>query len=197
MGFDFKRHQQPVGGPPVRTGGMRGRWLVYAVPLACATVALGAIALPRRAPSVPAEGGASANGASSQGMWSGLPGEGEKGPGLTLDALSGLMAQDSHVSSVRTFLADLSAADRGASATWAVEWDTREALPVAAKEALDRYAAAGGASLVMSGYVDLAGDVWCALVQGGAEWCDLVLTSAREGDQSTVRVVRMWPEGAA
>lgn len=197
MGFDFKRHQQPVDVPSGRSRGVRGRWLVYAVPLTCATIALGATMLPRRAPSDRSEGALSAGGVNGRGMWSGSLGEGGEDSSLTLDALSGLMNQDSHASSVGTFLADLRAANRGASATWAVEWDAQEALPVAAKDTLDRYAAAGGASLVMSGYVDLAGDVWCALVQGGAEWCDLVLTSAREGDRSTVRVVRMWPEGSA
>ncbi|MDO4437266.1 MAG: hypothetical protein Q4B77_04875 [Coriobacteriaceae bacterium] len=153
-----------------------------------------AVLAPRRAPSVHVPSAEDAAGHDGERALSDAGGQGAWEDGSALDALRGLMSQSPHASSPKAFLSDLNAAKKGSSSTWAVEWETDASLPAAAKGALDRYVAAGGASLVMSGYVDLAGDVWCALVQGTPDWCDLVITSAREGDRSAVRVVRMWAE---
>lgn len=47
--------------------------------------------------------------------------------------------------------------------------------------------------LPASGYLDMQGNVWGAIVQGGDAWCDVVLVNTEGGRESTVRVTRLLP----
>ncbi|MFR3312205.1 MAG: hypothetical protein ACLTPF_07350 [Collinsella stercoris] len=98
-------------------------------------------------------------------------------------------------SSARSFLEDLSQGegerDDGDATTAIVYWTERGDLPVAAERVLDAYADVGGVILGASGYLDMYGNVWGALVRRGDAWCDVVLVSTEDGEQSVVRVARV------
>ena len=71
---------------------------------------------------------------------------------------------------------------------WTVEGDLIE--PV--EDILAAYRDADGTSLAMSGYLDLQGNLWGAVVRGGSDWVDVVVVSAAEDARETcVRVVRL------
>lgn len=116
--------------------------------------------------------------------------------------LSGVvdLEDDSSIaSSVDSFLQDLSKVEGpggpsgdGRAPTHGVHWVERDDVPMAAKGVLQAYAKAGGAELAASGYLDMRGNVWGAIVQGGSAWCDVVLVSTEGGSKSTVRVVRTF-----
>ncbi|MBM6700622.1 hypothetical protein H7U32_10110, partial [Bifidobacterium pullorum subsp. saeculare] len=62
-------------------------------------------------------------------------------------------------------------------------------------DVLYAYAELPEAELMSSGYLDLAGNVWVALVQGGREWVDMVyLASNEERSETDVHIVRLRAE---
>lgn len=79
----------------------------------------------------------------------------------------------------------------GDATTAIVYWTERGDLPVAAERVLDAYADVCGVILGASGYLDMYGNVWGALVRRGDAWCDVVLVSTEDGEQSVVRVARV------
>lgn len=90
-------------------------------------------------------------------------------------------------SSVECFLDDLED-DGVGSVGWTVAGDLVE--PV--EGILEAYRDAGGASLVASGYLDLKGNLWGAVVRGDDEWVDVVVVSAAEdAGETRVRVARL------
>lgn len=102
-------------------------------------------------------------------------------------------------SSLRTFLDDLSAGkadgkavDGGGTATKVVHWAERGDIPAAAEGVLRAYVDAGDAELTTSGYLDMHGNVWAAIVRGGDAWCDVVLVSTEDREESSVRVARVF-----
>lgn len=99
-------------------------------------------------------------------------------------------------SSEAAFLADLGAlaeldtADEGAVVCWRVP----EGLPAAARGLLEAYRDEGGYELVTSGYLDLRGLSWGALVRSEAGWVDVAVVTADADDgEGRVRVARLAP----
>lgn len=91
-----------------------------------------------------------------------------------------------------SFLEDASAASAASADGLAtVGWDDGAALPDAAAGVLEAYAGEGACALAASGYLDLKGDAWGAVVRGAAGWVDIVSVSAREDGSSSVRVTRV------
>lgn len=66
------------------------------------------------------------------------------------------------------------------------QMDTEETLPVAAERTLKHYQQRSDCLLVYSGYLDLMGNVWCCLVNGG-NWSELV-TISDQGDTRRVAI---------
>lgn len=97
-------------------------------------------------------------------------------------------------SSAGGFLHDLAQApDRGEMVA-AVGWDEWRGVPGAAADVLAAYRDEGESELVTSGYLDLKGNAWGALVRGGRRWVDVVSVMADAGEPSSrVRVVRLLP----
>lgn len=127
--------------------------------------------------------------------------------GSSIEApLGGLMAglgpvMPGHVrtSSLGGFLDDLRAwqkdamrMDDGPCAS--VEFEERASLPALAEDVLGAYAGTRTASLVASGYLDLRGNVWGAVLREGTAWCDVLLVTTEDDAVSRVRVTRVLPE---
>ena len=115
--------------------------------------------------------------------------------GNDLQHIWGLLDGPGKESSARSFLEDLpqgeGGRDDGDATTAIVYWTERGDLPVAAERVLDAYADVGGVILGASGYLDMYGNVWGALVRRGDVWCDVVLVGTEDGEQSVVRVARV------
>lgn len=95
------------------------------------------------------------------------------------------------------FLEDLEGAATKAEATSAAactaSWEESRALPAVASDLLEVYREAGAASPVVSGYLDLRGNAWAAVMQGTAGWSDVVLVRTEDDTASSVRVTRLLP----
>ena len=75
-------------------------------------------------------------------------------------------------------------------------WTEERSLPLAAADVLRAYADEPTASLAMSGYLDIKGDVWGAIVRDARGWVDMVGCTAGKDDAScSVSVVRLAPKG--
>ena len=86
-------------------------------------------------------------------------------------------------------------ADDGVAARQA--WTEERSLPKAAADVLRAYADEPFASLAMSGYLDIKGDVWGAIVRDARGWVDMVTCTAGMDDASCdVSVVRLMPEAS-
>lgn len=105
-------------------------------------------------------------------------------------------AGDSHAFTAASLLAELDrlSADREAGeGQVAVELRMDEGLVPAARSVLQVYQDVGGARLYSSGYLDLKGNAWGAIVQARSGCIDVVTVAALEEDSaSTVRAVRMF-----
>ena len=120
-----------------------------------------------------------------------------------LDRARTLLGMKVRESSTETFLRDLAlnshaqdpdaVASDGEGATEALYWVEEGDLPAAAENVLRAYVDAGGTRLAASGYLDIQGNVWGAIVQGGGAWCDVVLVNTEDGRKSAVRVTRLLP----
>lgn len=85
---------------------------------------------------------------------------------------------------------DVEDADERASTS--VSWKESRGIVEAARGVLEVYREVESVDLVTSGYVDLAGNVWAALLSDGKGWVDMVTIEAGENDEgSTVTVVRL------
>lgn len=192
------------------------RAAVYALPLACATFGL-LTALHGRGL---VEGGDWLDGGEGA-AGHGETGRGEESvsvenpaplqPGAGEPALAGigeevprLAERPARKSSREKFMADLDFASRadggfGAHAgedgpgSAAVTWRERSDIPGAAEGVLREYVKAGGSTVATSGYLDLRGNVWGAILRNSDAWCDVVLVSTEDGSESAVRVVRFLP----
>lgn len=77
-----------------------------------------------------------------------------------------------------------------------IAWEEPRGLAPVAGDILDRYAACGTARLATSGFIDIKGNVWGAVIEDGRGWVDVVtVTEAPDGTSSTARVIRMLPRG--
>lgn len=121
-------------------------------------------------------------------------------------SMDGLMTGLGHVmsghvraSSLGGFLDDLrawqkDAARMGDGPCASVEFEERASLPALAEDVLKVYASTRTASLVASGYLDLKGNVWGAVLREGMSWCDVLLVTTEDDVVSRVRVTRVLPE---
>lgn len=124
----------------------------------------------------------------------------DAGGGASDDADAATVEEGAYPSSTATFLADLErlsaspeedAASSGAQDVIVI-WHEEAGLVDLAKRVLEPYEAVG-AELVTAGYLDLAGNVWGAVVATDA-WVDVAVISCDEQDAiSTARVSRLLP----
>lgn len=113
--------------------------------------------------------------------------------------LSSLLDGDAEETSGETFLADVAAlaeqlVEESPDEVAVVSWEEESDLPELAEDVLEAYEEVDGAALATSGYLDLMGNAWGAVVQGGSDWVDIVLVTTEGGTSSTVRVARLLPE---
>ena len=179
MGCDQRGHQQPVaGGRPI------GALLVFA----CLTVAIAAalwgfyIARQQR-PGIVADSGSDSAEVSKKDE--------------TRDA------DDSDVAvTTQTFLRALDersgvAVEPPADNAIAVRlaWSEDRPMTEAAADLLRAYREVPTAQLALSGYLDIKGNVWGAIVRDGRGWVDIVTVAADAGDASCrLRAVRLAPK---
>lgn len=181
MGCDQRGHQQPVaGGRPI------GALLVFA----CLTVAIAAA------------------------LW-GLYIARQQRPGIVADSGSDSAevskkdetrdADDSGVAvTTQTFLRALDersgvAVEPPADNAIAVRlaWSEDRPMTEAAADLLRAYREVPTAQLALSGYLDIKGNVWGAIVRDGRGWVDMVTVAADAGDASCrLRAVRLAPKTA-
>lgn len=76
-------------------------------------------------------------------------------------------------------------------------WSERRPMTEAAADMLRAYREVPTAQLALSGYLDIKGNVWGAIVRDGRGWVDMMTVAADAGDASCrLRVVRLSPQTA-
>lgn len=101
-------------------------------------------------------------------------------------------------SSAAGFLDDLERQVDGRHLSVAVTWTERCDLVEPTRSVLEAYRSVPEVSLVTSGYLDILGNMWGAVVRGGDAWVDVVyVTANEEGNETTVRIVRLLAQDAA
>lgn len=98
-----------------------------------------------------------------------------------------------------TFLEDIALlaeeeADGSADGVVSVFWEEDATLVELAGSVLSAYSEVDGAVLATSGYLDLQGNAWGAVVQGGESWVDIVLVTTEDDASSTAQIVRLLPD---
>lgn len=74
-------------------------------------------------------------------------------------------------------------------------WSEDRPMTEAAADMLRAYREVPTAQLALSGYLDVKGNVWGAIVRDGRGWVDMVTVAADTGDASCrLRVVRLTPQ---
>ena len=74
-------------------------------------------------------------------------------------------------------------------------WTEDRPMTEAAADLLRAYREVPTAQLALSGYLDIKGNVWGAIVRDGRGWVDMVTVAADAGDTSCrLRVVRLTPQ---
>ena len=181
MGCDQRGHQQPVEGER-----LIGVLLVFA----CLTVAIAAVLWGLNAARQQRPGAASDSGSDSA-----VASQKDE----TRDA------DDSDVAvtvTAQTFLRTLD--KRSATATDSPEgnaiavrlaWSEDRPMTEAAADMLRAYREVPTSQLALSGYLDIKGNVWGAIVRDGRGWVDMVTVAADTGDASCrLRAVRLVPQ---
>lgn len=121
----------------------------------------------------------------------------EPGTGGAWEAVAGLFDGPAEESSPEGFLEDLAARGTEGDVAVAVAWDAPGGLEEAAGEVLGRYRDAPSCELVTSGYLDLHGNVWAALMWHGAGASDIVTVTSGAGGACSVHIVRIDSGGAS
>lgn len=74
-------------------------------------------------------------------------------------------------------------------------WSEDRPMTEAAADMLRAYREIPAAHLAMSGYIDIKGDLWGAIVRDDRGWVDMLTVAANEGDASCrLRAVRLVPQ---
>lgn len=108
------------------------------------------------------------------------------------DAVSRIEDAQVSFSSAEAFLSDLA---RVADATHGVTWEDEGDIPGCAALVLASYRDQGECELACSGYLDIKGNAWGAVVWCPPDWVDVVyITVPDGGSASTVRIVRLSPD---
>lgn len=77
-------------------------------------------------------------------------------------------------------------------------WSECRPMTEAAADMLRAYREVPTAQLALSGYLDIKGNVWGAIVRDGRGWVDMLTVAADTGDASCrLRVVRLSPQAAS
>lgn len=216
-GKDFVRSQgrsRASAGDGLRTGGsLRARLAWCAAPLLCLAViaasllGFGAIAhgrledtaahgevSPAVEEGVQGERASSGEGSTDASARADGAGGGDASYGQdSLLGRSGAREEEAGAASLLAELDRLSADREAGEGQVAVELRMDEGLVPAARSVLQVYQGVEGARLYSSGYLDLKGNAWGAIVQARSGCIDVVTVAALEEDSaSTVRAVRMF-----
>lgn len=175
-----------------------GPWRILALAIPCALVAIGALAWSAglfgtggTEPSDTQQEEQPLEEVLDQGVIEEL--EGDEDVSRALERAKELADAPAKESSADAFMEDLARFGDGAHASAAVRWTVPGDLVEPTQEVVRAYEGLGDAKIMTSGYLDIQGNVWSALIQGGDEWVDFVLvTTTGESGETTVRVVRMF-----
>lgn len=158
---------------------------VYAIPVGCALIALATVLW--------TSGRSGTEAAEREGTVREVP------SGISQDVADALRTSSVEPSSRKTFLSDLEGSgqnpDGGGDPVCVLAWTEPCDLPATAEEALCAYRQRGAVTLMASGYLDLAGNVWAALLRHDDGAVDIMTVSTADGSSSEVRVARLRPEG--
>lgn len=178
MERDQRRHQQPVGGRrPV------GSPLVLVCLLVAIAVTLWGLGVARQqCPGAAADLGSGS--AASQEEGAGDMG----GQNAAVTARTFLQALDERAANATEPSADNAIAVR-------LAWSEDRPMTEAAADLLRAYREVSTAQLALSGYLDIKGNVWGAIVRDERGWVDMVTVAADAGDASCrLRAVRLVPQ---
>ena len=172
-------HQQPVGdGRPV------GALLVFA----CLVVAIAAVLWGLNAARQQRSGAAADTDSGAAAVSRKDGAQPSDDPGLAVTAQTFLQKLDERAVGATERPAGNAIAAR---LTWA---EDRPMTEVAA-DLLRAYREVPTAQLALSGYLDIKGNVWGAIVRDGRGWVDMVTVAADAGDASCrLRVIRLTPQ---
>lgn len=179
MERDQRRHQQPVGGRrPV------GSPLVLVCLLVAIAVTLWGLGAARQQ-----RPGATADLRSGSAAMSQAEGAGAMGgQNAAVTAQTFLQALDERAASATEPSVDNAIAVR-------LAWSEDRPMTEAAADLLRAYREVPTAQLALSGYLDIKGNVWGAIVRDGRGWVDMVTVAADAGDASCrLRAVRLVPQ---
>lgn len=170
---------------------LRLRWLAPALCLICTACALwlGA-ALPSKTTS---ESALAQQSGPSAAWVDRAPGEESDNSERDSREDEGVVPMEAGVIDTDSFLAEL---DRDASTQADGEascvWTSAQPINELAADVLRAYQGVSGAQLMTSGYLDLKGNAWGAIVLDECGWVDIVTVVAEEGNEaSTARVTRI------
>lgn len=170
---------------------LRLRWLAPALCLICTACALwlGA-ALPSKTTS---ESALAQQSGPSAAWVDRAPGEESDNSERDSREDEGVVPMEAGVIDTGSFLAEL---DRDASTQADGEascvWTSAQPINELAADVLRAYQGVSGARLMTSGYLDLKGNAWGAIVLDECGWVDIVTVVAEEGNEaSTARVTRI------
>lgn len=225
MDCDFRRHQQPVGsrggaGGERKEEGAGSRALSWLPPALCITaivlafvmvsavpvvtggssVAGGSTARSAGEASISQEAEVERSGASNPGRQPDSPAEEGDVPACS-PGLDGAGAEDEQTQGGRatsaTFMGELAElAEATEEAEVSMSWEERRDLVDVAGDVLRAYEEAGTARLATSGFVDLKGNIWGAVIEDERGWVDVVTVMEGAGSASShVRIIRMLPRG--
>lgn len=90
-----------------------------------------------------------------------------------------------------TFLAALDSGDADGPGVVSVAWEDEAGLVALAGDVLKAYRECPGAQLQTSGYLDLKGNAWGAIVNDGTSWVDIVVVYTTEDGGACAQVSRM------
>lgn len=118
-------------------------------------------------------------------------------------AIERALAGEAQTSSKRHFLRDLEQGTEKALsktseafASYAVAWRERQGLQAVSSDVLGAYRKQDGYAVASSGYLDIKGNVWGALLTKGKAAVDMVVVTCDEDDsECTARIVRLVPTG--
>lgn len=175
---------------------LRLRWLAPALCLICTACALwlGA-ALPSKTTS---ESALAQQSGPSAAWIDRAPGEESDNSERDSRGDEGVAPMEEGVIDTGSFLAEL---DRDASTQADGEascvWTSAQPINELAADVLRAYQGVSGAQLMTSGYLDLKGNAWGAIVLDECGWVDIVTVVAEEGNEaSTARVTRISSSAA-
>ena len=175
---------------------LRLRWLAPALCLICTACALWlGVALPSK---ITSESALAQQSGPSAAWVDRAPGEESDNSERDSREDEGVVPMEAGVIDTGSFLAEL---DRDASTQADGEascvWTSAQPINELAADVLRAYQGVSGARLMTSGYLDLKGNAWGAIVLDECGWVDIVTVVAEEGNEaSTARVTRISSSAA-